>query len=187
MIAMTTEPTRAGKPDAGIRRATGRGYDEWFARLDEWGAPGRPYREIAAWLTGSEGLSDWWAQKLIVEFEQARGIRKPGARPDGTFTAGASKTVVAEPQAVFEAVVDPALRIRWLPDAELAVRATRPPRKARFDLPDGTRISVEIQPASDGRSLVAVEQQRLPDAESAATARAAWRDRLEALKATLEG
>src|SRR4029453_3357936 len=118
MIAMTTEPTGTGKPGAGLRRATGRGYDEWFARLDEWGAPGRPYREIASWLTDSQGLSDWWAQKLVVESEQARGIRKPGARPDGTFTAGASKTVAAPAEATFHAFVDPDVRRRWLPDAE---------------------------------------------------------------------
>jgi hypothetical protein len=60
----------------------GTGYEvreEWFAVLDQWGAAGRPYREIASWLTGEHGLSAWWAQKLIVEYEQARGIRGQGA------------------------------------------------------------------------------------------------------------
>jgi len=38
----------AAKPDrtqehSGVRRASGRTYDEWFALLDRWGAPGRPF------------------------------------------------------------------------------------------------------------------------------------------------
>lgn len=41
----------------GVRRATGRGRDEWFALLDRWGAVGRPYREIADWLTAKHGIS----------------------------------------------------------------------------------------------------------------------------------
>ena len=68
---------------SGIERATGRDRDEWFGVLDDWGAAGRPYREISRWLTGEHGMSSWWAQKLIVEYEEARGLRKPGVRPDG--------------------------------------------------------------------------------------------------------
>src|SRR3954468_15062666 len=86
----TTNETRT---ETGLRRATGRGYQQWFAALDAWGAVGRPYREIAQWLTAAHGVSAWWAQKLIVEYEQARGVRQPGVRPDGTFAVGASKTI----------------------------------------------------------------------------------------------
>ncbi|MGH8575878.1 MAG: DUF4287 domain-containing protein [Gammaproteobacteria bacterium] len=67
------------RSDEGVQRATGRGRDEWFTVLDTWGAPGRPYREIAEWLTGEHGISSWWAQKLIVEYQQACGLRAPGA------------------------------------------------------------------------------------------------------------
>src|SRR5687768_10137378 len=35
------------RPSAALRRSTGRDRGEWFAVLDEWGAGGRPYREIA--------------------------------------------------------------------------------------------------------------------------------------------
>src|SRR5918992_6365900 len=77
----------------GVTRATGRGRQEWFALLDDWGARGRSYTEIAAWLTTKHGLSKWWAQKLIVEYEQSRGVRRAGVRRDGTFEVTASKTV----------------------------------------------------------------------------------------------
>ena len=68
---------------SGVLRATGREREEWFGLLDEWGAPGRGFREISGWLVDEHGLSRWWAQKLIVEYEQARGLRPPGVRPDG--------------------------------------------------------------------------------------------------------
>ena len=76
----------AAKPDrtqghSGIRRATGRTYDQWFALLDRWGAPGRPFRETADWLEGEHDLSSWWAQKLIVEYEQTRGLPQPAYGP----------------------------------------------------------------------------------------------------------
>lgn len=81
-----------GKSSAALVSATGRDYAEWFQLLDTWGAPGRGYREIADWLVG-QGVSDWWTQKLIVEYEQDRGLRQPGARTGGWFAGGASKTV----------------------------------------------------------------------------------------------
>lgn len=81
-----------GKSSSALMSATGRDYAEWFQLLDAWGAPGRGYREIADWLVG-QGFSDWWAQKLIVEYEQDRGLRQPGARTGGSIAGGASKTV----------------------------------------------------------------------------------------------
>jgi len=32
--------------DETIRERTGRGWEEWFELLDEWGAADRPHREI---------------------------------------------------------------------------------------------------------------------------------------------
>src|SRR5919198_4032697 len=86
---------RTARPGA-LERTTGRDRQGWFAVLDTWGAAGRPYREIADWLTSEHGLTDWWAQKLIVEYEEARGIRPAGVRRDGTFEVGASKMVAAD-------------------------------------------------------------------------------------------
>lgn len=172
----------------GLKRATGRGYDEWFAELDEWGAPDREYREIADWLIGEHGFSKWWAQKVIVEYEQARGLRQPGVRADGTFTITASKTVAVGVDELFDAVIDADRRERWLPGAQLRVRASQPGRSARFDLPDdGTRLSVGFARRGDGKTQIDVEHQRLPDARTAQDRKAYWRDRLAALKDLLEG
>ena len=179
------DPTKA---PSGVLRATGRDRPEWFALLDDWGAAGRPYREIADWLTGENGLTAWWAQKLIVEYEEARGLRDPGIRRDGTFEVGASKTVAAPVRRLFAAFADPDLRERWLPGAVLRERVSQPDRELRFDWADGaSRLVVTFSAVGDARSQVSVLHQRIPDATSSAELKAHWRERLTALKSVLEG
>lgn len=173
----------------GMRRATGRNREEWFAVLDAWGANGREYREIAGWLVAEHGLSNWWAQKLTVEYEQARGMRAPGVRRDGTFTVTASKTVAVPVVRLFEAFVDPEVRDRWLPGAALRERTSQQAQSVRFDSDDhgGTRVNVGFTAQGDAKSEVGLEHAHLPDAEARDEARAYWRERLAALKTLLEG
>jgi hypothetical protein len=184
---MNTEDREDIRSSEGLRRATGRDRREWFAVLDDWSAVGRPYHEIAGWLTGHHGLSAWWAQKLIVEYEQARGVRDPGVRADGTFTAGASKTVAVSVERAFEAFMDPELRERWLPGVVLRERTSRSGRSARFDWQDGAeRLNVSFLAGGESKSQVAVEHERLPDPAAAERMKAYWRERLAVLKTLLE-
>jgi uncharacterized protein YndB with AHSA1/START domain len=185
--ASAPEPPADRSRPSGVRRGTGRERDEWFTLLDEWGAAGRPYREIAAWLTGEHKMSDWWAQKLIVEYEQSRKVREPGIRPDGTFTVGTTKTVGVPVERLFEAVVDPQRRQDWLPGAVMRERTSHPGRSARFDWrEDGTRVTFQVAPRGEARSQVAVEHERLPDSAAAKKALAFWRERVVELKTVLE-
>jgi uncharacterized protein YndB with AHSA1/START domain len=171
----------------GVRRATGRDRDEWFALLDAWGAAGRPFRQIADWLTGEHGLSRWWAQKLIVEYEQARGLRPAGARSGGTFSVTASKTVAVPVERLFEAFVAARLRRGWLPGAKMRVRTTERGRSARFDWEDGdTRVNANFLTRGKAKSQVGIEHTHLPDARSAEKMKAFWRERLAKLKELLE-
>ena len=155
--------------------------------LDTWGAAGRSYRDIADWLTGEHGVSSWWAQKLIVEYEQARGLRDAGVRPDGTFAGGASKTVAVPVERLFDAFVDANVRERWLPGVVLRERTSQAGRSARFDWDDDSRVNVTFGALGDGKSQVAVEHDHLPDARAAAERKAYWRERLATLKTLLEG
>jgi hypothetical protein len=183
---MTANPDRRHE-GSGIRRTTGRDYDAWFELLDRWGAPGRPFREISAWLEDEHDVSRWWAQKLIVEYEQARGLRPPGIRPGGTFTVGASKTVDVPVERLYDAVIDPERRAGWLPGVVLHERTSRPLLSARFDwLEDDTRVSITFEAKGAGKSQLALEHQRLPDLETAQRTKAFWQERLTALKAHLE-
>jgi uncharacterized protein YndB with AHSA1/START domain len=171
-----------------LRRASGRDRPEWFALLDAWGAAGRPYREIVDWLTVEHSLSDWWAQKLIVEYEEARGLRAPGVRRDGTFEVGASKTVAVPAARLYAAFTDARLRERWLPGAVMKERQSRSQQSVSFDWGDGSsRVEVGLLPKGKARSEVSVQHKRLPDSKSAEKMKAHWRERLVALKALLEG
>ncbi len=186
MTAKASE-RRNGRSMGSLERTTGRDREAWFAVLDGWGATGRRYREIAGWLTGTHGLSAWWAQKLIVEYEQARGLRPPGVRPDGTFEIGASKTVGVSAERAMLAFTDPDVRERWLPGSGLREAESAPARMMRFELPqDGSRVHVELISKAPDRTLVSVRQVRLPDADRAAAAKARWRERLVVLRTLLE-
>jgi hypothetical protein len=170
-----------------LERTTGRDRSEWFAVLDDWGAAGRPYREIADWLTGVHGISNWWAQKLIVEYEQERGVRAPGIRAGGTFEIGASKAINVAVPSASDAFLDAAQRERWLSTPETSVVASGPAWLVRAEADDGSRLQVDFRAQGSQKTLVVLNHLRLPDADTAARAKAQWRKRLTDLKATLEG
>jgi hypothetical protein len=186
------EPLPFSKDDVmakidGVLRATGRSRDEWFGLLDAWGAEGREYREIADWLIGKHDLSRWWAQKLIVEYEQARGLRPPGVRPDGTFEVSASKTFAVPVKRLFDTFVETRQRKRWLVDGRMTLRTKQPSRSARFNWEDGsTRVNVDFIAKGSSKSTVAVTHARLADADKAQTTKAMWKERLTELKSFLE-
>jgi hypothetical protein len=173
--------------DERLTDATGHGWGHWIARLDDWGAGDRTHRDIAAWLREEQGVPGWYAQSITLGWERARGRRAPGQRGAG-WSAGASKTVHVPVERLFEAWADEALRERWLPDAALRVRTATAPRSARYDWEDGeTRVVVGFEALSDAKSRVALEHERLPDADAAAAMKAYWRERLAALAALLTG
>lgn len=186
-VAPAGEAIKAQKvSDASARERTGRGWDEWFALLDSWGATERKHAEIARWLVTEHQVDSWWAQSVTVGYEQARGIRAPGQQSDGYYAASGSRTVAVPVDRLFEAFSDTELRQRWLPDS-LEVRSVTAPKTFRADWEDGsTRIVVGFTAKGDAKAQVAVLHQKLADAEAAAAMKAYWRERLTALKQLLE-
>ena len=185
------EPKATGAPaltvsDEVIRRRTGRGWEEWFDLLDDWGAIARPHREIARWLASEQGIDGWSAQSVTVSYERARGLRAVGEHADG-FAVTASKTVAVPVEQLYDAVVDASLRKRWLPDGNLRERTATRPRSARFDWGDGaTRVIVGFEAKGETKSTVSLEHAKLPDAAEAERMKAFWRERVAALKEVLE-
>lgn len=172
---------------AAVKRATGRDRSEWFELLDAWGARGRPYAEISSWLTEKHDVSRWWAQKLIVEYEQERGVRPPGIRRDGSFEVGASKTVAVPVETLFESFTDAKRRKKWLADGHMRLQSSQPGRSARFGWEDGsTRVVVDFAAKGPSKAMVSVLHQKLPDADIAATTKLQWRERLNELRSVLE-
>ena len=173
--------------DEAIRRRTGRGWEEWLDLLDEWGAADRPHKEVARWVAQEHGIDGWGAQAMTVTYERVRGLRAVGEHADG-FAITASKTMAVPVNRLYEAFVDESVRERWLPGVELHERTVVKPRSARFDWGDGeTRVVVAFTEKGDEKSTVALQHERLADAEEAQRMKAYWRGRVAALKEVLEG
>jgi hypothetical protein len=173
--------------DATIRERTGRGWEEWFDLLDEWGSAERSHREIARRVAAELGIDPlaWNAQAITMSYERTRGMRVVGQRSDG-FAVTAQKTVAVPVERLFDSFADDSLRGRWLPEHELHERTATRPRSARFDWADGeSRVNVMFL-EKGASSTVAVEHARLTDAEEADRMRAFWRERLSTLKSHLE-
>src|SRR6266487_2257104 len=82
------EPTATEAPtlpmsDEAIRNRTGRGWEEWFDLLDQWGAAERTHTEIARWVSREHGVNGWSSQSVTVSYERARGGRAVGEHVDG--------------------------------------------------------------------------------------------------------
>jgi uncharacterized protein YndB with AHSA1/START domain len=181
-------PAPLATSDAAIRRRTGRGWEEWFDLLDDWGAAGRGHREIALRVAGILEIDPlaWNAQAVATSYERARGLRQAGRRADG-FAVSAPRTVAVSAEELFDAFVDEDRRARWLPGAPLRPRASTPPRSARFDWDDGpSRVDVTVADRGDGRAVATVAHERLPDAAEAERMKAFWRGRVAALKEVME-
>ncbi len=174
-----------GMSDAGIRKGTGRGWDDWFRDLDAWDATARMHTEIARYLHETFEINGWWAQGVTVGYERARGMR---ARHETTrgFEVTVSKTIAATPDALWPFLDDAAQRERWV-GADILRPRPRPGvagKHARFDVVHGgSRVVVYLTPKGDSRTTVTVSHERLAGPADVATRRAFWRDRLAALAA----
>lgn len=188
---MTADPNPSdlfSVSDEALSEATGRTRAEWFSILDQWGAREQEHGPTAAWLVDEHSVDHWWAQTVTIDYERARGLRPKGGHRDGSYDANASKTIAVPVADLYEAIVDPARRARWLPDVELTERTVQANRSARFDWGEGTtRVHIYLTEKSTEKSRVSLQHVRLPDAESAEVKKVFWRERLGALKELLEG
>jgi hypothetical protein len=172
--------------DEAIRKRTGRGWEEWFDLLDDWGAAERSHTEIARWISQEQGLDGWSSQSVTVSYERARAGRALGEHADG-FSITASKTVAVPIDRLYESFVNASRRRRWLPDGTLRVRTSIKPRSARFDWGDGTtRVAVGFTSKGPGKSQMALEHSRLRNVKEADRMKAYWRERVATLKEQLE-
>jgi hypothetical protein len=178
MLLAAQEPDGAwlATSDEAIRERTGRGWEEWFDRLDTWGE--LTHREIARRVAAELGIDPlaWNAQAITMSYERTRGGRVAGQRADG-FAITAQKTVPVPVERLFDAFLDS--------QTELRERTSTRPKSARFDWSAGdSRVNVTFMAKGDS-STVAVEHARLADADEAERMRAFWRERLRTLKAQL--
>jgi hypothetical protein len=172
---------RATSPEA-IGKATARSFEEWTAFLDAEGAREKPHREIARMIAATGDASGWWAQTITVAYAQHIGRRQPGQMADGSYQASASRTLAGDPEEVFallRARLDPKRDIDGVAlDGSARTSQTGKRSYWRAKLADGTSVAVAVEAKSPGRSLVAVNHEKLADAEATGRWMAFWKEEL---------
>ncbi|GAB3653809.1 hypothetical protein [Glycomyces tarimensis] len=181
----STSRRRDTMSDQALIEGTGVDWKTWLALLDDRDATSLDHAAIADLLVKEFGVDGWWAQSITVGYEQERGLREPGQRADGTYSATASKTVPVDTATAFEWVADDERRSLWLDDLVLTQRSAAPPKSVRFDASDGTRVLVDLAVKGENTTAVQVEIAQLASGEAAAEAKAAWKERLARLAAAL--
>ncbi|HEX2030171.1 MAG TPA: hypothetical protein VHL78_02055 [Actinomycetota bacterium] len=170
-----------GVSEEAVRRGTGRGWTEWLAILDAWGAAERSHRDIARYVREEHGVGGWWAQSVAVGYERARGMRAKHETTSG-FQVSVSKTLPVDAAVLFRAFTEPRTRNRWLEPGTLRTRTAKRDRTARFDFRDGaSRVVVGFTAKGPDKATVAVQHERLADADAVEEMRAWWKERLARL------
>jgi hypothetical protein len=181
-------PPRLGEPqvsDDAVRRATGKGWDDWFRILDARGLEGFSHRDTAAWLATEHGVDGWWAQSVTVAYERARGLRRRHQTSAG-FEVSVSKTLGVTAHRLWSAFADDGVRGEWQVPGVLRIRTTVEDRSIRFDHgDDGSRVLVSLTPRAPDRTTVTVTHERLDGSDVVEPMRAFWRAQLAALEAWL--
>ena len=162
----SSQPTRSwaaepGMGDEALRAATGRGWNEWCDILDAWPGRTQGHGAIATHLRDAYGVDGWWAQTVTVGYERITGLRLPYQRPDGTFSAGKSRTVTTDAHALRALLLDDADRSDLFPGLETQLRSRATSRNVRIAIGPGT-AEIAIEPHDGGRAKVAIQHARLP-------------------------
>ncbi|MGD1060157.1 MAG: hypothetical protein ABR879_01710 [Methanomassiliicoccales archaeon] len=58
-----------------VLEETGKGWDEWFAILDEVGVDEKGHHHAVEYLMSHHHLDEEWAEKVARRYEEDRGLR----------------------------------------------------------------------------------------------------------------
>jgi len=156
---MTVAEHTRGMSDDAMQAATGRHPDEWFALLDQAGAKSWTHTEIARYLFEDVQLAGWWAQSVAIRYEQARGMRLPGQKADGTFAVSATKTVDGTLGRAYSAMLVAFSTELGGQPASSRADGARP--FARWRTADGGRVLVTVEEVRDIRMRVSAVHEKL--------------------------
>jgi hypothetical protein len=157
--------------------ATGKAREEWFALLDEAGATGWKHQAIANWLVAEQGVDPWWAQGVTVGYEQARGIRSPGQRQDGTFEVSVTRTIAAEVEPALRALAAVVTAQTGVEPLALNLAAKHP--TARFPLESGEFLLASASARGAGKTSIGLVHGRMQGGDGLAEAKATLRSWLD--------
>lgn len=194
--------------DAAVRKATGKGWNAWFALLDSEGADALPHKQVAQMLHEKGYItSGWWCQMVTVEYERARGKRVLGGTENVGFQIGVQKTLPLTSEDAWNLITQPEGLALWLG----TVSDLRWEKRAAYETAEGTRgeirsftpgklVRLTWQPAgfaapstlqvylepSGKKTAVLFHQEKLDSAATREQMRAHWREVLQKLAELVE-
>jgi uncharacterized protein YndB with AHSA1/START domain len=175
----------AGIGSEAVERATGKGWQDWFAVLDKANATKLTHKEIAALLREKHNLSIWWSQTITVGYERERGMRKVHQQPEG-FEISKSKTLPVSALEAFKAWNDKKAREKWLGE-NITIRKATPGKSMRITWSDArTRVDVDFYDRGRNKCQVSVHHSRLSSAAQAEKMKKIWAAALISLADFLE-
>ena len=172
--------------DGAVKAKTGRDWAEWCVLLDAEGAAGLTHQQIVGIVHGKYGGGPWWSQMVTVGYERLRGLRRERQKSDGSFSASVSKTLPIGAARAHAFFTDGVKRKRWL-DEDVEIRTATSPKSVRIVWPDESRINVWITAKGEAKCSVAVEHDKLPDADAVDGAKDYWKSALDRLNRELAG
>ncbi len=179
-------PELAGMRDEKVKEKTGRTWAQWVAALEKAGCRAWTHREIAKHIGETyPAINGWWAQTVTVGFERICSMREVGQRSGGAYEASKSRTFGVDVSTLYEMFHDARRRKRWLPEGIAKIRTATKDKSIRADWHDGTQVHLYFTAKGAGKSSVAVQHVKLASKADVAKAKAAWGERLDALKEAL--
>jgi hypothetical protein len=186
LIAASAEPLPKGwvsqpeMTDDAIRKATGRGWDEWCAMVERFPGHKDGHSTIVEHLMANHGLDGWWAQGVTVSYERIRGLRLPNQNLDGTFTANRSKTVTVDAAVVRAMLLDDVERKLLFPAFDTELRSKPTSKNLRISIDPGS-VEIMLAPTTDGRTKVVVAHTKLSSADDVTVWKQFWGEWIDAL------
>lgn len=171
--------------DEAIKNGTGRGWDDWCDLIDQRPEGIDGHTAIATYVRDVLGTGPWWTQGVTVGYERITGLRLPYERPDGTFTAGKSKTVVFDPDELRSLLLDDTRRSDLFPGHSTTIKSKPTAKAIRIEVGQGI-AQFGISPASNGkdgqrRAKITIQHEKLPTYELVEEWKFYWTDWLDAI------
>ncbi len=166
--------------DDAVLEATGRRWNDWCDLIDAWPGNEDGHAAIAAHVHEEHGIPGWWAQSITVGYERITGRRLPHQRPDGTFSAGRSRTVRVDTAVLREMLLDDADRAELFPGLDTELRSRPTSKNVRLAMDEGA-AEIALAPLDDGRVKVTISHERLPEYEAVDRWKRFWGEWLDAL------
>jgi hypothetical protein len=167
--------------DESIRKATGRGWDEWCDLIDAWPGNRDGHTGIAKYVQEELGLGGWWGQGVAVGYERITGLRLPHQMADGTFTASKSRTVDIDAAELRELMLSEEGRADLFPSVITELRSKATAKVLKFVVGPGI-AAFYVDAAKDGRTKLTIAHEKLPTFDDVEEWKFYWTEWLDAIE-----